>query len=77
MLILAFGPVVNKAAAQQMKVVTATVSPELPSLKNKKVLIVYGGWDGHKPDAFAKRMEAWLEKEGAILTIRFSRYLHR
>ena len=69
MLILAFGPVVNKAAAQQMKVVTATVSSELPSLKNKKVLIVYGGWDGHKPDAFAKRMEAWLEKEGAILTI--------
>lgn len=58
------------AGAQQLKVVTAPASaPEIPSLKGKKVLVVYGGWEGHKPEAFAKRMAAWLETEGAVFTV--------
>lgn len=41
----------------------------LPSLKNKKVLLVYGGWEGHHPKAFAERVNKWLQEEGAIVTL--------
>lgn len=47
-----------------------TVTPvELPALKGKKILVVYGGWEGHSPEAFAKRVAAWLESEGAAVTV--------
>jgi type 1 glutamine amidotransferase len=42
---------------------------DLPSLKGKKILIVYGGWKGHKPKAFVDMIVPWLEAEGAVLTI--------
>ncbi|RXP57878.1 ThuA domain-containing protein [Lutibacter sp. HS1-25] len=44
-------------------------SMKLASLKNKRVLLVYGGWEGHQPEAFAKRVNEWLQKEGAIVTL--------
>ncbi len=44
---------------------TAPVTPTLPSLKEKKVLIVWGGWNGHQPDKYAFLMEKWLKEEGA------------
>ncbi len=44
-------------------------SDGLPSLKGKKVLMVYGGWDGHQPKVFNNRVEAWLKKEGAKIVI--------
>jgi len=28
-------------------------------LKNKNILIVYGGWEGHQPDVFARKIEKW------------------
>src|SRR6478736_3459043 len=37
----------------------------LPSLKGRKVLFVYGGWDGHEPTKFAEYMIPWLKSEGA------------
>ena len=46
----------------------APIAP-LPDLKNKKVLIVWGGWDGHQPDKYAQRMEKWLKEEGANVTV--------
>ncbi|MRT91624.1 ThuA domain-containing protein [Ancylomarina sp. 16SWW S1-10-2] len=42
---------------------------EAPNLKGKKILIVYGGWPGHKPKAFVDKITPWLQKEGAELTI--------
>ena len=57
------------AGAQVLKVETAAVSSELPALKGKKILLVHGGWEGHKPAAFAQRVGAWLEKEGAAVTV--------
>ena len=42
---------------------------ELPSVKGKKVLIVHGGWDGHKPDLYAKKVNGWLAEMGAIITV--------
>lgn len=41
----------------------------LPSLKGKKVLIVHGGWDGHQPDLYAKKVHGWLSELGAVVTV--------
>ena len=35
------------------------------NLAEKKVLLVWGGWDGHKPELFANHVENWLIKEKA------------
>ena len=29
---------------------------------DKKVLIMWGGWEGHKPQLFVKYVSEWLEK---------------
>lgn len=42
---------------------------ELPSLKNKKILVVWGGWDGHEPKQCVDLLLPWLEKEGAIVDV--------
>lgn len=42
---------------------------ELPSLKGKKVLMVWGGWEGHEPKLFTEKMKPELEKLGAIVTV--------
>lgn len=39
------------------------------SLKGKKILIVYGGWEGHNPKAFVDKISSWLKAEGAELRI--------
>ncbi|HZY78038.1 MAG TPA: ThuA domain-containing protein [Cyclobacteriaceae bacterium] len=41
------------------------VAPALPSLKGRKVLFTYGGWDGHEPKKFLDYMTPWLQEEGA------------
>lgn len=41
----------------------------LPSLKGKRVLIVYGGWKGHSPKEFVDKISPWLKQEGAIITL--------
>lgn len=38
------------------------------SLSGKKVLFVYGGWEGHKPDATRDLYVPWLKREGAMVT---------
>jgi hypothetical protein len=40
----------------------------LPSLKGRKVLFTYGGWDGHEPQKYLDYMSAWLKEEGAEFT---------
>ncbi len=53
-----------------LMLVSLVVSAQkLPSLNGKKVLIVYGGWKGHSPKAFAERMEKWAKEEGAEVTV--------
>jgi type 1 glutamine amidotransferase len=41
------------------------LQPALPSLKGRKVLFTYGGWDGHEPEKYADYMSSWLREEGA------------
>lgn len=40
----------------------------LPELKGRKVLFVYGGWDGHEPGKYKEYLGTWLESEGAKVT---------
>ena len=35
-------------------------------LKGKRVLIVFGGWDGHEPGKYVAILLPWLRSEGAI-----------
>lgn len=43
----------------------ATETVGLPSLKGKKILFTYGGWNGHEPKKFRDYMMVWLKEEGA------------
>ena len=39
------------------------------SIENKKVLVVWGGWDGHQPKIFADIVVKWLESKNAEIHI--------
>ena len=38
-------------------------------MEGKNVLIVYGGWKGHQPEVFAKKISSWLENQKANVTL--------
>jgi type 1 glutamine amidotransferase len=38
---------------------------KLPSLKGRKVLFTFGGWDGHEPQKYVDYFTPWLKEEGA------------
>lgn len=40
-----------------------------PSLKGKKVLYVWGGWDGHEPKQSVELFVTWMRSEGADVTV--------
>lgn len=40
------------------------------TLKGKKVLFVWGGWDGHDPKGCKDLFVPWLQSEGADVTVR-------
>ncbi|MFD1314875.1 ThuA domain-containing protein [Namhaeicola litoreus] len=42
---------------------------DLPTLKNKHILMVWGGWEGHKPKEFTDRVAKWLSSQGANVLI--------
>lgn len=42
---------------------------EASPLKGKKVLFVWGGWNGHEPDKCRDIFVPWLESEGAVVTV--------
>lgn len=58
----------DKLIAGTAGAVKLTVQPE-PSLKGKKVLFVYGGWDGHHPKQCADLFVPWMRSEGAEVTV--------
>jgi uncharacterized protein len=53
-------PLISSAKSE-----TVSSPPALPSLKGRKVLFTYGGWDGHEPTKFLEYMTPWLKEEGA------------
>ncbi len=40
---------------------------KLPSLKGKKILYTYGGWQGHEPEQSVDLFKPWMESEGALV----------
>ncbi len=58
----------NAEAATPAAAPVAKPAP-LPSLKGKKILVVWGGWQGHEPEKCVKLLAPWMEAEGATLTI--------
>ena len=42
---------------------TFSISVFSQNLNEKKVLIMWGGWEGHKPELFVKYVSDWLEKK--------------
>ena len=38
-------------------------------IKDKNILIVYGGWEGHKPKLFAEKIASWLKEKKANVYI--------
>ena len=41
----------------------------LPGLKNKKVLFVWGGWEGHEPEKCRDIFVPWMREEGAEVVV--------
>ena len=39
------------------------------SLENKNILVVWGGWDGHQPHIFAKKVSEWASSKGANVIV--------
>lgn len=55
---------------------TTISNPKNTTLKGKKILYVYGGWDGHEPKQSIDIFIPWLKSEGAevILTDDLGKY---
>jgi uncharacterized protein len=56
-------------AAMSKEIEIADAVNELPSLKGRKILFIYGGWDGHQPEKFRDYMVPWLKEEGAEVAL--------
>ncbi len=41
----------------------------LPSLKNKSVLLVWGGWQGHEPRQCNDMLDTWMKAQGATTVV--------
>lgn len=42
---------------------------DVPSLRGKKVLFVWGGWEGHEPEQCRDIFVPWMESEGAEVIV--------
>ncbi len=49
-----------------LALITCAEESSAPGLKGKKVLIVFGGWEGHEPGKFVGLLYPWLLSEGAM-----------
>jgi type 1 glutamine amidotransferase len=50
-------------ATNQSEIIT-----QLPTLKGRKILFTYGGWNGHEPQKYVDYLTPWLKEEGADVT---------
>lgn len=56
-------------ASKPLSSFAALSNPAESPLKNKKVLFVYGGWEGHEPKESADLFVPWLKSEGAEVVV--------
>lgn len=61
-------PLVALPAIAIMLLILMSATPDCygQDLKGKRVLIVFGGWDGHEPGKYVGLLLPWLRSEGAI-----------
>lgn len=52
-------------AAVALMCMSCKTTAEVNTLQGKKVLLVYGGWDGHQPKECMALLKPWLESRGA------------
>jgi len=52
----------NKIYCLLIFLITTNIFPQndFNNLKGKKILVVYGGWEGHQPKVFAEKITKWL-----------------
>ncbi len=65
----ALGTAAGLTASAQFKEDPSLSAAELPSLKGKKILYTWGGWDGHEPEQSVSLFKPWLESEGATVDV--------
>ena len=63
--LLSAGAVISTRAFSRLVV----NSPISPSLKDKKVLMVWGGWMGHEPKKCIDIFAPWIKEQGAMVTV--------
>ena len=66
---LAMGASLGLQARDTKYLGSVPVNAENPSLKGKKVLYTYGGWNGHEPNQSVELFKPWLESEGAEVDV--------
>lgn len=42
---------------------------ESNSLENKNILVIWGGWEGHQPEVYARKVSKWARSKGANVII--------
>ena len=57
------------AIVQPTQLLAGSNATEIPSLKGKKVLFVWGGWNGHEPKQSVELFVPWMRSEGAEVTV--------
>jgi type 1 glutamine amidotransferase len=60
---LALGAVAG--IATKLEANEQSVTRTIPSLKGRKILFTFGGWDGHEPQKYLDFMVPWMKSEGA------------
>ena len=61
---------ISSLAVIAMMCISCQVTAQESVLKGKKVLFVYGGWDGHQPKECMEVLKPWLESQGATVILR-------
>ena len=51
------------------KEATKVRADPLPNLKGRKILFVYGGWEGHEPGKFKDYLVPWMEDSEAMVEV--------
>jgi uncharacterized protein len=60
---------IGAAALWPLHAKPANRPTRLPSLRGKKILFTYGGWDGHEPEKFAQYFSSWMKQESAEVVL--------
>jgi uncharacterized protein len=45
------------------------VAQDLPGLQGRRILVVYGGWEGHEPKQCVDILVPWMKSEGAEVNV--------